>query len=442
MSVAFLGTGLLGAAFVEAFLSRGEAVRVWNRTVSKAQALAAKGAVVCASPAEAARGATRVHLCLSDDASVDEVLALLHASDALAQDTWVVDHTTTSPRGAARRAAAARADGRRYAHAPVFMSPGMAREAKGLMLLSGPTLTHDALRPALAPMTGELLYLGERDDLAASYKLFGNAMIITVAGGLADVFAMARENGIATEAALSLFSKLNIGAGVATRGAKMAAGDFAASFELTMARKDVRLMTEAAGERPLAVLPSLASRMDELLQAGYGAADVGVLAVDDAPRAAARVLDRLTSTHGRIRERLGELARAAAAGNLAVVDETLAFYERGIARHEDDEERSLFPPLLANSEARPIVMRLADEHRAQHATWDRLKKAASGDRDASLADVARELEATYGEHIRIEEEQLFPLAARVLDDATFRRMESEIDARRGGGGGGGRGGPR
>lgn len=440
MSVAFLGTGLLGSSFVHALLARGETVRVWNRTRAKAEALAAGGAIVCDSPADAARDATRVHLCLSDDAAVDDVLAKLHASDAVARDTWVVDHTTTSPRGAARRAAAARTEGRRFAHAPVFMSPAMARDAKGLMLLSGPPLAHDALRPILAPMTGELVYLGERDDLAASYKLFGNAMIITVAGGLADVFAMGRENGIAPEAALSLFSKLNIAAGLTARGTKMAQGDFTASFELTMARKDVRLMLDAAGERPLAVLPSLAKRMDELMAAGFGAADVGVLARDDEPRAAGRVLDRLTSTHRRIEARLAELVQAASSGDLSVVDETIAFYERGIARHEDDEERSLFPPLLASAEARPIVTRLADEHRAQTATWERLKRAASGDATKdTLVEIARELEESYRVHVRVEEDDLFPLAARLLDDAAFRRMETEVEARRGGGGGGGRG---
>jgi 3-hydroxyisobutyrate dehydrogenase-like beta-hydroxyacid dehydrogenase len=60
----------------------------------------------------------------------------------------------------------------------------------------------------------------------------------------------------------------------------MMKGDFTPSFELTMARKDVGLMLEAAGNLPLAALPSLAARMDALIAAGHGGEDFGVIAID------------------------------------------------------------------------------------------------------------------------------------------------------------------
>jgi hypothetical protein len=47
-----------------------------------------------------------------------------------------------------------------------------------------------------------------------------------------------------------------------------------------MARKDVRLMLETAGARPMAVLPGIAARMDALIAAGHGQQDVGVIAMD------------------------------------------------------------------------------------------------------------------------------------------------------------------
>ena len=47
-----------------------------------------------------------------------------------------------------------------------------------------------------------------------------------------------------------------------------------------MARKDVRLMIETAGDRPLATLPGIAARMDELIAQGHGAEDLGVIGVD------------------------------------------------------------------------------------------------------------------------------------------------------------------
>jgi len=56
------------------------------------------------------------------------------------------------------------------------------------------------------------------------------------------------------------------------------------SFELAMARKDVRLMLEAVGSRPMAALPAVAARMDQLIAAGLGESDFSVLARDAARR--------------------------------------------------------------------------------------------------------------------------------------------------------------
>uniref|UniRef100_UPI0027BA56E0 NAD(P)-binding domain-containing protein n=1 Tax=Gemmatimonas sp. TaxID=1962908 RepID=UPI0027BA56E0 len=61
-AIAYLGTGLLGSGFAEAALGRGDSVTVWNRTREKAHALTAFGASVADTPADAVRGATRVHL--------------------------------------------------------------------------------------------------------------------------------------------------------------------------------------------------------------------------------------------------------------------------------------------------------------------------------------------------------------------------------------------
>ena len=60
----------------------------------------------------------------------------------------------------------------------------------------------------------------------------------------------------------------------------MARGDFSASFELTMARKDMRLMIEAAGGQPLAVLPAIAKAMDDAIAKGHGRDDLGAIAAE------------------------------------------------------------------------------------------------------------------------------------------------------------------
>ena len=274
--LAFLGTGLLGSGMVECLLRRGNDVTVWNRTEAKARALEAFGATVARTPEEAVAGVERVHMALSDDAAVD---AMVDRIAQAAAGAIIVDHTTTSPAGTKERLQRTVRGGVRLVHAPVFMSPQMCRDATGLMLVSGPQGIFDTIRPGLEQMTGEVWYFGERGDLAAAYKIFGNSMIFTITAGIADVLAMAKHVGIAPADAAALFGKFRIGGIIPMRAEKMAQGDLSATFELTMARKDIRLMIEAAGGEPLTVLPAIAARMDEAIAAGHGKDDMGAIAL-------------------------------------------------------------------------------------------------------------------------------------------------------------------
>jgi 3-hydroxyisobutyrate dehydrogenase-like beta-hydroxyacid dehydrogenase len=256
-------------------------VAVWNRTASKARALEGVGARAVSTPAEAARGAERVHLCLSDDAAVEEVIA---AIGALPEGVPIIDHTTVSPRGARERAARLAASGQAFLGCPVFMGPINAKSGSGIMLCAGANATVERWLPALRTMTGQVLAYGEDVGVPAAIKLFGNAMIISITGALTDALTVASESGVAPSEAMQLLSHFDVGNVVKGRGGRILEGDYRASFELAMARKDVRLMIEAAGDKPLSVLPSLAARMDALLAAGHGADDLAIVAKDVVPR--------------------------------------------------------------------------------------------------------------------------------------------------------------
>lgn len=281
-NIAFLGTGLLGGAFAEAAAKRGDRVVAWNRSSDKARALAQFGVVAAMSPADAVRNAARIHVVLKDDATVDEVLAAARAG--IAPDAVIIDHTTTLPALTAQRANRLAAQGLHYLHCPVFMGPAAARSAQGSMIVAGPAALFERVRGELARMTSRLEYLGERADLAAVNKLFGNAMIVGIGAVMADVLTMAKASGVSAEDAIKLLGFFDLNAMVATRGLNMSKGVFTPSFELAMARKDVRLMLETAGNLPMAALPGVAARMDQLIAAGHGAADSSVIAIDAVQR--------------------------------------------------------------------------------------------------------------------------------------------------------------
>jgi 3-hydroxyisobutyrate dehydrogenase len=274
MKIAFLGAGLMGTGFVRRMLSQGHQVTVWNRSADKARALEAHGARACASAAEAVSGVDRLHLMVADDAVVDAILEPI--VDAIPAAAWIVDHTTTATTPTAERAKRWAARGRRFVHAPVFMGPANCVDGTGVMLLSGDKAMCDAVTPLLEPMTGKLIYLGPQPERAASFKLFGNLTLIGLAGVLGDVCRLADAVGIPAAEAMSLFDSFNPGATLPARAAKIASGPYdQVSFEVAMARKDVRLMVEEAARHgvELAVMPAVAALQDAAIARGEGALD-------------------------------------------------------------------------------------------------------------------------------------------------------------------------
>ncbi len=276
-----LGTGLLGAAFARAFLRKGVAVRVWNRTTERARPLADDGAVVVGDPAEGVRGVDRVHLVLADDAAVDRVLEA--AAPGFAPGVLVIDHSTTSPGGAAERTTRWRQRGVTYVHAPVFMGPQSALNYSGMILVSGDRDVVARVVPLLAPMTGKVVDLGPRVDRAAAFKLLGNLQLMAFTAGFADLLALAMAMDVRPADVRTLFEHFDPGPSLARRFHRVTEGRYdAPTWDLAMARKDVRLMMDetARGGIELRMLPPLAQLMDAMIERGYGEADWTVVVKD------------------------------------------------------------------------------------------------------------------------------------------------------------------
>ena len=277
--LAYLGTGLLGSAFVRALLARGESVNVWNRSPEKAKALEEFGARAFAKAADAVADADRVHITLSEDTAVDGVLHDI--GSALRKETPVVDHTTTAPGPTGERVRRMDAKGFSFLHAPVFMGPPNALAATGVMMSAGDRRRFDRLAPHLEKMTGKLVYLGEDPTRASVVKLLGNHFLVALTAGLMDTLALAKAMGVPQDQVTELLTFFNPGAMAAARLARVRSADYAnPSWNLGMARKDVRLMQEAAvaTDTPLVILPGVAERMDDEIARGHMADDWTVIA--------------------------------------------------------------------------------------------------------------------------------------------------------------------
>ena len=112
---------------------------------------------------------------------------------------------------------------------------------------------------------------------AALFKLFGNLTLLGILGILGDVGRLAAAVGIDMKDAFSLFEHFNPGQTLPQRAKRISAGQYTPpSFEMSMARKDLRLMVEEAarGGQTLAMVPALAALLDEGIARGEGQRDV------------------------------------------------------------------------------------------------------------------------------------------------------------------------
>ncbi|MCW3082329.1 NAD(P)-dependent oxidoreductase [Segetibacter sp.] len=278
---AFIGMGLLGSNFVKAMLQKGETLHVWNRTTEKATALEAYGAKAFDNVNQAVQDADVIHVTLKDDATVNEVLE--KASEGFKLGATIIDHTTTSAKGAIERTASWKSKGFTYLHAPVFMGPQNAFESSGFMLVSGDQQAIEKMEAHLSKMTGKLLNFGPEEGKAAGIKLTGNLFLLSLTAGLSDALALAKAQGIKAEEILNLFSSWNPGAAAPARLKKISEGKFnEPSWELNMARKDAGLMLSAAKEAgaSLAIIPAIANVMDQWIAKGHGSDDWSVIAKD------------------------------------------------------------------------------------------------------------------------------------------------------------------
>ena len=126
-------------------------------------------------------------------------------------------------------------------------------------------------------------------------------------------------------------------------------------------------------------------------------------------------------------DRLAELPAllAPAARARQIAEQALEFFREAIFEHHLDEERELFPAVLASAQqgaeaerVQGLAQRLTDEHRGLEAAWKRLesglKQVAKGkDGHFDAADIDA-LVSQYRAHAAFEESAYLPLAQTIL----------------------------
>jgi hemerythrin-like domain-containing protein len=139
--------------------------------------------------------------------------------------------------------------------------------------------------------------------------------------------------------------------------------------------------------------------------------------------------EMLERCHRRLEDTLATLVEP----SRQALDEALEFIDHSVGRHEEDEERSLFPRLARVRTLAPLLDRLTVQHRDQSAAVEELRAllAAAVLDEPRMREVVARLRAAYADHIALEERELFPAARIALTDDDISGLAGEMDARRG-----------
>lgn len=272
--IAFLGTGLMGAPMVRRLLAAGHVVTVWNRTVAKAKALAADGALVALSPTEAVRDATAVFTMLSDGPSVAELLFSEGVADAMTPGSILIDCSSIPPEAARDHASRLAERGIFHVDCPVSGGVPGAREGSLALMAGGDDEVIARIAPLMAPLgrlthvgpsgAGQVCKLANQQIVAITIGAVAEAMVlVTAAGADRAQFREAIRGGFAESRILEL------------HGRRMLERDFVPGGPSKLQLKDLDTVAELAKAEGL-TLPlteTVRAEFRAFVESGHGDTD-------------------------------------------------------------------------------------------------------------------------------------------------------------------------
>jgi 3-hydroxyisobutyrate dehydrogenase len=253
-TVAFLGLGAMGSRMAARLLDAGTTVRVYNRSRGPRDALAARGAVAFATPAQAVAGADVVMAMVTDDEAARAVW--LHpetgALAGLAEGATCVESSTVTPGWIAELRGALSAD-HLLLDAPVAGSRPQAEAGQLTYLVGGPAEALERVRPLLAHLGGAIHHVGAAPGAGAVMKLVVNGMFGVQIAALSELLGLAEAGGVGVERALSVLGETPIlSPAMKGVGRLIRAGTYAPMFPVDLVEKDFRYVVETAGRAPVA----------------------------------------------------------------------------------------------------------------------------------------------------------------------------------------------
>jgi 3-hydroxyisobutyrate dehydrogenase len=272
LTIGWIGVGRMGFQLVTRLLDAGYDVAVYNRTRSKAEPLAEKGATVVDRPVELA-GRDLVFSMVSASKDLEHVMlgdgGLLTGDDS---PRIIADSSTVSVEASELIRAAATERGAAFLATPVSGNPAVIAAGKLTVAVSGPRETFDEVEAVLQAFGRGVTYVGD-GEVARLVKIAHNIFLGVVTQSLAEITVLAEKGGVSREAFLSFLNDSVMGS-IFTQYKTPALVnlDFEPTFTNVLLQKDFDLGLDAA--KTLGVVMPVASVTRNLVAQEVGNGNV------------------------------------------------------------------------------------------------------------------------------------------------------------------------
>ena len=275
MRTGFVGLGAMGMHMARNLQRAGLLAAVWNRTTSKAQALAAELEVDApATLAELAGACEAIVSCVSADADVLEVARAL--APAVRQGALMLDCSTVSAETARQAAEVLATRGAEFLDCPVSGGVEGARDGTLAIMVGGKPEAFERAQPILQALGRTIAHFGPVGAGQAA-KATNQIMVAGIIDAIAEAMAFAHAEGLPLE---KLIDTLGKGAGSSWyfvhRAPNMARGSYPAGFRVRLHQKDLGICHDMAARfgTALPVVERMRAEYAELIARGYGDEDV------------------------------------------------------------------------------------------------------------------------------------------------------------------------
>jgi 3-hydroxyisobutyrate dehydrogenase-like beta-hydroxyacid dehydrogenase len=245
--IGFIGLGLMGKPMALNLVKANFAVKVWNRTASRADELLAAGAKLAGSPREVAANADLLITIVSDPPALEEVLwGANGAMQSLRRGSIYMDSSTVSPDLARKIAAACTERAVRFLDAPVTGGDWGAKKGELIFMAGGDAATLAETEPVLKVLGKKWFHLGE-NGAGQTIKLAMNLILALQVDALAEALALVTAAGLPGEKLVEVMQSSMARSGVLdVKSQNLLKGEYTPSFPLRLMHKDLTLALELA----------------------------------------------------------------------------------------------------------------------------------------------------------------------------------------------------